>query len=336
MVAVFREVRRVLRDDGCVWLNYGDGYSGGDRASYDTTTENRGHNRVAARAQVALPGGNQLLMHHRIALALQADGWVVRSTIVWAKKSPMPESLSGTRWVKCRVKVANGDNRPHPSGRTYCPPIGVAVRDKVQAQWSDCPGCARCLPNGGYVLRRGSWRCTTAHEYVFQLTKSMNYFSDGEAAKEEVGQPTRRQKTFRGGCYTNNATYDNSHDYTGHAPYSDGPPSLSGRNPRTVWTLSSEPWAGAHFATFPATLVYRCLLPSVSQRGCCPQCGAAWAPVVERGSLEKHGTNSYPTPFKGAGATGQNGNRAANLTHDGFIPSHAFASRVLSYRPTCE
>lgn len=93
LVDVFREVRRVLRDDGTLWLNLGDGYSGGSR---DMNSWRRDRARCNAPPR-PLPEGmkaKQLLgIPWRVALALQADGWYLRQDIIWAKPNPMPESV---------------------------------------------------------------------------------------------------------------------------------------------------------------------------------------------------------------------------------------------------
>ena len=73
MVVVFREVKRVLRDDGTLWLNLGDTYGRGVKTN--------------------LPKKNLLGMPWRVALALQADGWILRQDIIWHKPNPMPESV---------------------------------------------------------------------------------------------------------------------------------------------------------------------------------------------------------------------------------------------------
>jgi site-specific DNA-methyltransferase (cytosine-N4-specific) len=97
LVTVFREVRRVLRDDGTVWLNIGDSYAAAPSGGF--TKGNRGTNRVSFRSNTAIDtskliGRKQLLMiPARLAIALQADGWIVRSDIVWHKPSPLPESV---------------------------------------------------------------------------------------------------------------------------------------------------------------------------------------------------------------------------------------------------
>lgn len=95
---------RVLRDDGVMWLNLGDSYSGGG-GFYPDAPSNRNGGSLSSRQDdgagvkpntriTALPPKNLLLIPHRVALALQADGWIVRSDLVWAKDNAMPESVT--------------------------------------------------------------------------------------------------------------------------------------------------------------------------------------------------------------------------------------------------
>lgn len=103
LVEIFREVRRVLREDGTVWLNLGDSFSRGARTLYaNDATRGTG----SKHATVSNAGGygvsgmadrtpkNLLGIPWRVAFALQDDGWILRSDIIWAKGSPMPESVS--------------------------------------------------------------------------------------------------------------------------------------------------------------------------------------------------------------------------------------------------
>ena len=94
LVAVFREVRRVLRKDGTVWLNYGDAYAGGGRGKGSgKQTTNEGSNLPPFHPEGFKPK-DLLMMPARVAMALQADGWWLRSEIVWHKPNPMPESVT--------------------------------------------------------------------------------------------------------------------------------------------------------------------------------------------------------------------------------------------------
>jgi site-specific DNA-methyltransferase (adenine-specific) len=100
LVAVFRDVRRVLRDDGTLWLNLGDSYTAnaGQRQSDDAKgpkqCTNRGSTDLGSRSLDNLPAKNLVGIPWRVAFALQADGWWLRSDIIWAKPNPMPESVT--------------------------------------------------------------------------------------------------------------------------------------------------------------------------------------------------------------------------------------------------
>jgi DNA modification methylase len=145
LVAVFREVRRVLRDDGTIWVNLGDSYSGSgpSGASYQSKTTLAREGRTtdgafrisktlaargltyAEKKPIPAPGlkpKDLIGIPWRVAFALQADGWYLRQDIIWSKPNPMPES----------------------------------VRD----------------------------RCTKAHEYIFLLSKGPRYYFDSEAIRE--------------------------------------------------------------------------------------------------------------------------------------------------------
>jgi SAM-dependent methyltransferase len=283
LVDVFREVRRVLRDDGVAWLNLGDSY--GD-------------------------GGDRLGIPERVVLALQADGWIWRDTIIWAKKSSMPESLAGWRWERCRVKVSAEEPRKQKLG-------AMGMRDHSgetmlgAAQYQDCPGCPKCADNDGLVLRRGSWRTTSAHEYIYMLTKGMGYYADGEAVKTAALMTGHTEKSWPDRGPDNGRTGENMSKYT---------PSTANR--RSVWNdISPEPYGGSHFATFPSDLPRICIQASTSERGCCSECGSQWARVVEHSTS---GRIDHNTPENGgvdmgiwSGRTGESSNS------------------TLGWRPTC-
>ena len=96
LLAVFREVRRVLRSDGTLWLNYGDAYAGsgstGTKGGYLQGSA-RGGDKRRTPPVAGLKPKNLMMMPARVAMALQADGWWLRSEIVWHKPNPMPESV---------------------------------------------------------------------------------------------------------------------------------------------------------------------------------------------------------------------------------------------------
>jgi DNA modification methylase len=239
LVEVFREVRRVLRDDGTLWLNLGDSYagSGPSGASYKskTTLEREGKSSdgsfrisktlsqrgltYAEKKPVPPPGlkSKDLIgIPWRVAFALQADGWYLRQDIIWHKPNPMPES----------------------------------VRD----------------------------RCTKSHEYIFMLSKSARYYYDADAVAEpvtdstiaRVSQPTLEQQAGStravGKTNGNMKAVVKKQDGHGrrHAGFNDRYFGQDGakptRNKRSVWTVTTKPFKGAHFATFPPDLIEPCVL----------------------------------------------------------------------------
>jgi DNA modification methylase len=267
MVEVFREVRRVLRDDGTLWLNLGDSYHnlrthnnggaptntvhvGGSRdgtEGFGRTNRNRRQQGLKEKDLVGTPW--------RVAFALQADGWWLRQDIIWHKPNPMPES----------------------------------VRD----------------------------RCTKAHEYVFLLTKSQRYFYDAEAVKEQSARPELIGKTRN--MRKNGADSTLRNDSGREAiPYCDP----SGRNRRSVWTITTKPYSGAHFAVMPPDLVEPCIKAGCPEQ-CCPVCGTGWERVTQR-------DRSPTRPGKVTKATGDSlvdGNRDPQR--------HITAVSTLGWAPAC-
>jgi len=232
LVKVFREVKRVLRDDGTVWLNLGDSYSSGGRNSQTTPTlRKKGQDEASGKQKYlnnfavrppAIKGikpKDLIGIPWRVAFALQQDGWYLRQDIIWHKPNPMPES----------------------------------VKD----------------------------RCTKAHEYIFLLSKNPKYYFNNEAIKEDAKFPdspnTPKSIKAVDGVYSKNL------QKIGANPK---------RNKRSVWTITTKPFKGAHFATFPMDLIEPCVLAG------CPEGGT----VLD--------------PFGGSGTTGivaSNHNRKAIL-----------------------
>tara|TARA_Y100000296_G_scaffold46090_1_gene52883 strand:+ start:980 stop:1960 length:981 start_codon:yes stop_codon:yes gene_type:complete len=226
LVAVFREVRRVLRDDGTLWLNIGDSYAGswgnqgrkqergtqrpinGEMLSkvHDNRYPSQGSNTGKIPEGSGLKPKDLIGIPWRVAFALQADGWYLRQDIIWSKPNPMPESVTD--------------------------------------------------------------RCTKAHEYIFLLSKSLRYYYDAEAIAEEAAFPNGPNGKVRSPFGQGFA-----------AGRSDGT-TTGVRNKRSVWTVTTKPFSGAHFATFPPDLIEPCI------KAGCPKDGT----VLD--------------PFGGAGTTG--------------------------------
>ena len=295
LVEIFREVRRVLRADGTVWLNLGDSYATG------TKGDNREHAQERPRDANGFHSGSGQRWHTgtwkvdaglkpkdlvgipwRVAFALQADGWWLRSDIIWAKPNPMPESIT---------------DRP-----------------------------------------------TKAHEYLFLLTKSARYYYDAEAIKEAaLDSNTSRfaasiaHGTTRSGITVPGSVHPESpyHGLSMHRGLRGvgttfGRDDIHGRNRRSVWTIATEPYPEAHFATFPEKLVEPCILAGTSARGACPTCGAPWGRIIESPKIPIHLRHrdgetkmDYHTRQLGGGQAIQNWRDQNPPSTSGWIPSCA-------------
>lgn len=271
-VEILMEIHRVLRDDGVCWWNVGDSYGNDSKWGGYTSGLHVDdlHGQTIGRKKARKsnqPDLTKLMIPHRVALAAQAAGWVVRQDVVWQKLSPMPESVGSTRWIRCRWKVGKDENN--------------------KTIWRECNGltpkgkpCRRCHVRDGVriYLQRAAWRCTTAHEYIFQLVKGEGYFGNAEAVKEKaVGDRPGNRVSGK----LADVTGDNGKAARMSAQRVNFGP-VAHRNPRSVWPLSHEPMKEKHFAPFPSFIPRRCILACTSDQGCCPDCGAGWAPIVEK------------------------------------------------------
>lgn len=222
LVNVFREVKRVLADDGTLWLNLGDSYSSGGRTTTTVQTIRGDCGDGAKKATVCRPPvidgikpKDLIGIPWRVALALQADGWYLRQDIIWSKPNPMPESVTD--------------------------------------------------------------RCTKAHEYIFLLSKSPKYFYNADAVKEEAStngeRPTLEERYAKG--------EPKRHGLAGAGACGAGGFGVSDkgtRNKRSVWEVTTKPYSGAHFATFPPDLIKPCVLAG------CPTGGTVLDPFGGSGT----------------------------------------------------
>jgi len=224
MVEVFREVRRVLREDGTLWLNLGDSYAGNGAISQAATEADKKTATVGAllngsqRRVGTVPGlkpKDLVGIPWRVAFALQADGWYLRQDIIWHKPNPMPESVTD--------------------------------------------------------------RCTKAHEYVFLMAKSQRYYYDAEAISEASKYPEDNRKARQKA-----SDYESMMGNGGQIRAVINPKgarSYATRNHRSVWTVCTKPYSGAHFAVMPPDLVKPCILAG------CPEGGVVLDPFMGSGTV---------------------------------------------------
>ncbi|MDA9207052.1 site-specific DNA-methyltransferase [Crocinitomicaceae bacterium] len=203
MVNVFSEVKRVLADDGTLWLNLGDSYASGGGKSQPQPDASGGlsNKKLGTRGKQgssASYGGFQrpntlgnglkpkdlIGIPWRVAFALQQDGWYLRQDIIWSKPNPMPESVTD--------------------------------------------------------------RCTKAHEYIFLLSKKAKYYYDADAVREDA------TTKYNGGGCKGRVGEEGWKRRTENEDMC--------RNKRSVWTVATQPYSVAHFATFPPDLIKPCIL----------------------------------------------------------------------------
>ena len=211
LVSVFREVRRVLRDDGTLWLNMGDSYAaqrggstppaetlagGINGKGYDDSKRGRkeGYNPARNASAIGVKHKDLIGIPWLLAFALRADGWYLRQEIIWAKPNPMPESVTD--------------------------------------------------------------RCTKSHESIFLLAKSEKYYCDMAAIKEPSSKFSAEGGRER--------TQPNDLGINGRGMQCAV---TDDRNKRSVWTVATTPYKGAHFATFPTALIEPCILAGAPAGG---------------------------------------------------------------------
>lgn len=188
MTIVFGEVRRVLKDDGVLWVNIGDSYngSGGAGGDYGPGGLKEGQPKYPGRNVSSLKPKDLVGIPWRLAFSLQADGWYLRQDVIWHKPNPMPESVTD--------------------------------------------------------------RCTKAHEYLFMLTKSNKYYFNNDAIKEPS------TKTRVAGVKFGSVKYGSSTDPKHRTKSGDGYDNQGTRNKRSVWSIPTKGYKGAHFAVMPEAL----------------------------------------------------------------------------------
>ena len=246
-VKVFETFKTKLKDTATIWWNVGDSYSSGSRTS--TTNQslrgNKDYGVTRTPVQNDIKEKDLLMIPNRVAIALQEAGWYIRSEIIWHKPNPMPESVK---------------DRP-----------------------------------------------TSCHEKIWLITKNKKYYYDAEAIKEPITDTTAirlLQKNIdnqKGSSRANGGMKSNGNmkamgrkkfdknmggsgtSFVDHSGYkkADGTYMINPtRNKRNVWTITTKPFKGSHFATFPKDLIEPCI------KAGCPENGI----VLD--------------PFGGAGTTG--------------------------------
>jgi DNA modification methylase len=285
MCAVGDEVWRVLKDIGTWYLNIGDTQSGsgGAGGDYNKGGQREGQPRYVGSRNLDenYKAGDKMNVPHLVADALRQRGWYWRSTIIWSGNK-QPEPRKGWWWERHQIKAKPMSKDDPRYGRTSgTMPVsgkGYYIGGESDTEWEDCPGCEKCDPNNGLILKKHSWRPTMSHEYIFMLTKQMGNYSDHIAVGEPYAEATKKDKRFN---FVEKTPY--GEENTKAVGLGRGPRiARTGlKNPRDVMKFRATPYGGQHYAAFPTTLPEFFIKASTSEKGNCPKCGEPWARVIE-------------------------------------------------------
>ncbi len=177
----------------------------------------------------------------------------------YAGKGPDQDDQSPAERLKTNAATKRAHGGTHNNGCGGVSEVG----------WITCPGCKKCSPNGGFILRRGSWRPTLSYEPVIMLAKTADYFADGEPVKTpSLGN--------------NGSSFTDDRDFLLYDDLGEGErddPDFA--NLRDVWRIASEPLREKHYAAFPTELVRLCLQAGTSAKGYCRTCRAPWVRMID-------------------------------------------------------
>ena len=255
LVAVFSEVKRVLKDDGTLWVNMGDSYNAGRNGGWAGGNNGISRPEIAPKQSgVNVPGlkpKDLIGIPWMLAFALRADGANSPQTMYAVEKIRTALLSDYETWEEVPDKTRN-------------------VIESLDREYNDAH-------KGGWWLRSDIiWhkpnpmpesvtdRPTKSHEYIFLLAKSQHYYCDMDAIKEPAAYDGRKDEQFKGAIKSYDGVMPNgqpqSFAQNGHARWNKDENGLRVRNKRDVWTVTTKPYKGAHFATFPPDLIEPCIL----------------------------------------------------------------------------
>lgn len=299
LVSVFREVWRVLRDDGTLWVNLGDSYANDSKWGGNSHSKNYTSSKgriPRQKQQTGLKPKELIGIPWRFAFAMQEDGWYLRQDIIWSKRNPMPESVQD-RCTKSHEYIFLFTKK----SRYF---FDIEAIKEICSEKTNLRVSKRALENKRRP-RPG-------------IDKSGN--------QGNGGIPAVSPKALQGDLQTT-VKYNSSFDQSVILP-------VALRNKRSVWETSTEGIRDAHFATFPRKLIESCVLAGTSEFGACARCGAPFERITEKVT----DWNDRKNNGAGAGNNGfsenyQNAVHGANNTH------HQLGTLITvhkGWQPTCQ
>ena len=326
MVAVFREVRRVLRGDGTLWLNIGDTYAGSwGGYAHGGTGQRQKHTECIGRpgsgkenrppqSRAVLAGKNKMLVPWRLGIALQDDGWILRSSIIWSKPNAMPDSVEDRPGRSHEYILLLSKSRfYYYDGYPIREPVtgnAHAGRGKEGTPKAMAAPTGWNQDDGRHDTKQGRYprsRSRAEYQGAFQGTpvaddrNARDVWMGPEAEEEESGRKSgytdpsggvredgrRDDGRLEGERHAGLAAWDarGRHDQN------------QGHGARDVWHMPTKGYSGAHYATFPEALALKCMLAGTSEKGVCRSCGTQYRRITKRhyenpGNQETNGPRS--------------------------------------------
>jgi DNA modification methylase len=281
-VLIFRECQRVLRDDGTLWLNLGDSYAGSGGVGNQRDDANKGNmpkfknpnsyeiTRSKDRSVKRWGGGNLpetgnlkpkdlIGIPWMVAFALRADGWYLRSDIIWHKPNPMPESVTD-RPTKAHeyIFLLSKSRKYYYDAAAIREPIKDSSATRLSQDIENQEGSLRA--NGGA-----------------KTNGKMKAVKFGGNKAEGYGVRTKSGKEWT----PKNLQYDGQKPRSMHVDRANGDGEVDspfGANKKSVWSVSTQPYSGAHFATYPPALIEPCI------KAGCPEGGIVLDPFSGSGT----------------------------------------------------
>ena len=314
LVLIFREIKRVLRDDGTAWVNMGDSYQG-SWANYAGGNRGAGKQRLIKAGSDAqnpvwedmtgyrpstsyrheyLKPKDMIMVPAMMAMALREDGWYLRSDIIWSKPNPMPESVT---------------DRPTKS-HEY-----IFLLAKSERYYYDAEAIK------------------TEPKYPGVVKYAWGRAIDGSLDDARKGTGEKRRKTVADKQRGHGRRHAGFNDRWDQMDKSDQ--MAMGANRRTVWEIATHSFPDAHFATFPEDLIVDPIKAGTSEKGCCSACGAPYKRVFDKELVPgPKAAKTFVVDERDENADNQS--QGNNRQKDGHKPGWMNQTRTTGWKAQCE
>lgn len=342
LVDVLREVRRVLKPTGSMFVNIGDSYAndqkwGGSTGGKHVTALHGDTGIGRQKKRTGVPTKNLLLIPQRLAIALQEDGWIVRDQILWIKGreysdddiglNPMPGSQKDrcTSAYEVILHCVKQQRYYFDWEAIAEPPRDSSIKRLGQ----DVEAQAGSLRANGGTKSNGTMKAV-----CFGGTKGGSH---GAAARMKSGKAWE----LRGDTFARSSKYVNGQPDGKDSQHREEREPVDYAKvgkvmPRNVWIFPARGYKGSHYATFPPELPRRCILVGSSEHGCCSSCGKPW--VRQSSKVLVPGSKAVKTAVKDERdeAGTETEDQGSKRQRDGHRNGYHYEIEQQGWRATCQ